>query len=213
MIQVAIEKYKKVQDLNWNETENNPEKESKLKAFHETKKWKYFELCVSAYCCRIHCHSPHSNIDPNSGKELSFENLISADIYDDGSGQEKIWDFKEEPFDTELRDNIFIEDSSNGTVIGNFFLSDPNTAGQRAELAIAPWSWNDHYTYPTLYWCTTRWFCLLDHHSPGGCSDGGETSIVFDSNDLLVINRQSEMTFSLFIYWTLLLWTPMILRY
>jgi hypothetical protein len=38
MIQVAIEKYKKVQDLNWNEAENNPEKESKLKAFHETKK-------------------------------------------------------------------------------------------------------------------------------------------------------------------------------
>ncbi|MDE5109409.1 MAG: IS1 family transposase, partial [Trichodesmium sp. St17_bin3_1_1] len=26
-----------------------------------------------------------------------------------------------------------------------------NTAAQRAELAIAPWSWNDHYTYPTLY--------------------------------------------------------------
>jgi hypothetical protein len=36
MIQVAIEKYKKVQDLNWNETENNPKKESKLKAFHGT---------------------------------------------------------------------------------------------------------------------------------------------------------------------------------
>ena len=30
MIRVAIEKDKKVQDLNWNETENNPEKESKL---------------------------------------------------------------------------------------------------------------------------------------------------------------------------------------
>ena len=113
----------------------------------------------SAYAYRIltrlinqtEVEDPYSNIDPNSGKELSFENLISADLYDDGSGQEKIWDFKEEPFDTELRDNIFIEDSSNGTVIGNFFLSDPNTAGQRAELAIAPWSWNDHYTYPTLY--------------------------------------------------------------
>ena len=26
-----------------------------------------------------------------------------------------------------------------------------NTATQRAELAIAPCSWNDHYTYPTLY--------------------------------------------------------------
>jgi hypothetical protein len=38
MIQVAIEKYKKVQDLNWNEAENNPEKESKLKVFHETKR-------------------------------------------------------------------------------------------------------------------------------------------------------------------------------
>ncbi|MDE5091048.1 MAG: hypothetical protein O4750_04495 [Trichodesmium sp. St18_bin3_1_1] len=25
-----------------------------------------------------------------------------------------------------------------------------NTAAQRAGLAIAPWSWNDHYTYPTL---------------------------------------------------------------
>ncbi|MDE5120615.1 MAG: hypothetical protein O4965_11060 [Trichodesmium sp. St19_bin1] len=29
--------------------------------------------------------------------------------------------------------------------------SKENTAAQRAELAIAPWSWNDHYTYPTLY--------------------------------------------------------------
>ena len=48
MIQAAIEKYKKVQDLNWNETENNPEKELKLKAFHETKKWKYFGNGVSA---------------------------------------------------------------------------------------------------------------------------------------------------------------------
>ena len=38
MIQVVIEKYKKVQDLNWNETENNPEKELKLKAFHSAKK-------------------------------------------------------------------------------------------------------------------------------------------------------------------------------
>ena len=36
--EVAIEKYKKVQDLNWNETENNPEKELKLKAFHSAKK-------------------------------------------------------------------------------------------------------------------------------------------------------------------------------
>jgi hypothetical protein len=26
-----------------------------------------------------------------------------------------------------------------------------NTAAQRAELAIAPWSWNDLITYPTLY--------------------------------------------------------------
>ncbi len=26
-----------------------------------------------------------------------------------------------------------------------------NTAAQRAELTIDPWSWNDHYTYPTLY--------------------------------------------------------------
>ncbi|MDE5098674.1 MAG: hypothetical protein O4861_10160 [Trichodesmium sp. St16_bin4-tuft] len=25
-----------------------------------------------------------------------------------------------------------------------------NTAAQRAGLAIAPWSWNDHYTYLTL---------------------------------------------------------------
>jgi hypothetical protein len=56
MIRVAIEKDKKVQDLNWNETENNPEKESKLKAFHGTIKSKYFGLCVSAYCCRVHCH-------------------------------------------------------------------------------------------------------------------------------------------------------------
>ena len=49
MIQVAIEKYKKVQDLNWNETENNPEKESKLKAFHGTIKSKYFGLCVALW--------------------------------------------------------------------------------------------------------------------------------------------------------------------
>ena len=26
-----------------------------------------------------------------------------------------------------------------------------NTAAQRAELAIAPWGWNDLITYPTLY--------------------------------------------------------------
>ena len=57
MIKVAIKKYKKVQDLNWNETEKlSGKKESKLKAFHETKKWKYFGLCVSAYCCRIYCY-------------------------------------------------------------------------------------------------------------------------------------------------------------
>ncbi|MDE5100829.1 MAG: hypothetical protein O4861_21845, partial [Trichodesmium sp. St16_bin4-tuft] len=31
-----------------------------------------------------------------------------------------------------------------------------NTAAQRAGLAIAPWSWNDHYTYPTL--------CALHYH-------------------------------------------------
>ena len=38
-LQVAIKKYKKVQDLNWNETEKlSGKKESKLKAFHETKK-------------------------------------------------------------------------------------------------------------------------------------------------------------------------------
>ncbi len=38
MIQIAIEKYKKVQDLNWNETEKTQGKKLNLKAFHETKK-------------------------------------------------------------------------------------------------------------------------------------------------------------------------------
>ncbi|MCL2929365.1 MAG: hypothetical protein MGG37_15695, partial [Trichodesmium sp. MAG_R01] len=34
-----------------------------------------------------------------------------------------------------------------------------NTAAQRAGLAIAPWSWNDHYTYPTL--CALHYLFLF----------------------------------------------------
>ena len=34
---------------------NSREKESKLKAFHETKKWKYFGNGVSVYCCQTYC--------------------------------------------------------------------------------------------------------------------------------------------------------------
>ena len=42
MIQVAIEKYKKVQDLNWNETEKLSEKRIKIKGFPRDKKVKIF---------------------------------------------------------------------------------------------------------------------------------------------------------------------------
>ena len=42
MIQVAIEKYKKVQDLNWNEAEKKSGKIIKIKGFPLCKKVKIF---------------------------------------------------------------------------------------------------------------------------------------------------------------------------
>ena len=44
MIQVAIEKYKKVQDLNWNELEKSSGKTIKIKGFPRDKKVKIFGL-------------------------------------------------------------------------------------------------------------------------------------------------------------------------
>ncbi|MDE5073632.1 MAG: hypothetical protein O4861_14470, partial [Trichodesmium sp. St16_bin4-tuft] len=38
-----------------------------------------------------------------------------------------------------------------------------NTAAQRAGLAIAPWSWNDHYTYPTLCALHYRLLLIISH--------------------------------------------------
>ena len=46
MIQVAIEKYKKVQDLNWNETEKISGKKIKIKGFPRDKKVKMFWIIV-----------------------------------------------------------------------------------------------------------------------------------------------------------------------
>ena len=48
MIQVAIEKYKKVQDLNWNETEKYSGKIVKIKGFARDEKVIFFLLCVSS---------------------------------------------------------------------------------------------------------------------------------------------------------------------
>ena len=48
MIQVAIEKYKKVQDLNWNEDEKFSGKTIKIKGFPRDKKVKIFWATVSA---------------------------------------------------------------------------------------------------------------------------------------------------------------------
>ena len=48
MIQVAIEKYKKVQDLNWNEAEKSSGKRVKIKSFPRDKKVKIFWATVSA---------------------------------------------------------------------------------------------------------------------------------------------------------------------
>ena len=48
MIQVAIEKYKKVQDLNWNEAEKSSGKIVKIKGFPRDEKVKIFWImCVS----------------------------------------------------------------------------------------------------------------------------------------------------------------------
>ena len=47
MIQVAIEKYKKVQELNWNETEKISGKRIKIKGFPLCKKVKIFWImCI-----------------------------------------------------------------------------------------------------------------------------------------------------------------------
>ena len=48
MIQVAIEKYKKVQDLNQNEAEKLSGKRIKIKGFPRDKKVKIFWVTVSA---------------------------------------------------------------------------------------------------------------------------------------------------------------------
>ena len=48
MIQVAIEKYKKVQELNWNEDEKSSGKTIKIKGFPRDKKVKIFWATVSA---------------------------------------------------------------------------------------------------------------------------------------------------------------------
>ncbi|MCL2938202.1 MAG: hypothetical protein MGU50_17375 [Trichodesmium sp. MAG_R02] len=48
MIQVAIEKYKKVQDLNWKEAEKLSGKRIKIKGFPRDKKVKIFWATVSA---------------------------------------------------------------------------------------------------------------------------------------------------------------------
>ena len=48
MIQVAIEKYKKVQDLNWNEAEKSSGKIVKIKGFPRGKKVKIFWATASA---------------------------------------------------------------------------------------------------------------------------------------------------------------------
>mgnify|MGYP006261811931 CR=1 FL=1 len=48
MIQVAIEKYKKVQDLNWNEAEKYSGKIIKIKGFPRDEKVKIFWImCIS----------------------------------------------------------------------------------------------------------------------------------------------------------------------
>ena len=47
MIQVAIEKYKKVQELNWNQTEKTQGKKIKFKSFPRDKKVKIFGImCI-----------------------------------------------------------------------------------------------------------------------------------------------------------------------
>jgi hypothetical protein len=56
MIQVAIEKYKKVQGLNWNEAEKLSGKRIKIKGFPRDKKVNFFGNGVSANFSRIYCH-------------------------------------------------------------------------------------------------------------------------------------------------------------
>ena len=47
MIQVAIEKYKKVQELNWNETEKLSGKRIKIKGFPRDKKVKIYSVLLA----------------------------------------------------------------------------------------------------------------------------------------------------------------------
>ena len=56
MIQVAIEKYKKVQELNWNETEKLSGKTIKIKGFPGDKKVKIFWIMCICQQNRIYCH-------------------------------------------------------------------------------------------------------------------------------------------------------------
>ena len=56
MIQVAIEKYKKVQDLNWNEAEKLSGKRIKIKGFPRDKKVKIFWImciCPHGLTCKL----------------------------------------------------------------------------------------------------------------------------------------------------------------
>ena len=54
MIQVAIEKYKKVQDLNWNQTEKTQGKKIKFKSFPRDKKVKIFWIMCICNFSRIY---------------------------------------------------------------------------------------------------------------------------------------------------------------
>ena len=56
MIQVAIEKYKKVQDLNWNEAEKSSGKIVKIKGFPRDEKVKIFWIMCVSQKNRIYCH-------------------------------------------------------------------------------------------------------------------------------------------------------------
>ena len=57
MIQVAFEKYKKVEELNWNETEKSWGKRIKIKGFPQNKKVKMFWATVSINFSRIYCQN------------------------------------------------------------------------------------------------------------------------------------------------------------
>ncbi|MCL2937102.1 MAG: hypothetical protein MGU50_11260 [Trichodesmium sp. MAG_R02] len=56
MIQVAIEKYKKVQDLNWNEAEKYSGKIVKIKGFARDEKVIFFLIMCVSQKNRIYCH-------------------------------------------------------------------------------------------------------------------------------------------------------------